>query len=87
MAGPTSVGPQQAPSVRDAAKEGTRSARNRQKGVVTSSTIGGGRGCSIFVPVLGGNGPKTAPTGALPGTDLTNPLVKCDEFEASLPTM
>ena len=24
---------------------------------------GGGRGCNIFVPVLGGNGTKTAPTG------------------------
>ena len=28
----------------------------------TSSTIGGGRGCNIFVPVLGGNGTKIAPT-------------------------
>ena len=31
--------------------------------VTTCSTIGGGRGCNKFVPVLGGNGPKTAPTG------------------------
>ena len=30
--------------------------------VRTSSTIGGGgRGCNIFVPVLGGNGTKIAP--------------------------
>ena len=28
-----------------------------------SSTIEGGRGCNIFVPVLGGNGTKIAPTG------------------------
>ena len=25
--------------------------------------LGGGRGCNIFVPVLGGNGTKIAPTG------------------------
>ena len=32
--------------------------------VRTSSTIGGGgRGCNIFLPVLGGNGTKIAPTG------------------------
>ena len=36
----------------------------------TSSTIGGGRECNIFAPVLRGN-----------------PLVKYDEFGASLPTM
>ena len=31
---------------------------------MTSSTIGGGgRGCNIFVPVLGANGTKIAPTG------------------------
>ena len=31
----------------------------------TSSTIGGGGGreCNIFVPILGGNGTKVAPTG------------------------
>ena len=29
----------------------------------TSSTIAGGRGCNIFVPVLGGNDTKIAPTG------------------------
>ena len=29
----------------------------------TSSTIGGGRGCNIFVPVLRGKGTKIAPTG------------------------
>ena len=29
----------------------------------TSSTIEGRRGCNIFVPVLGGNGTKIAPTG------------------------
>ena len=40
----------------------------------------GGRGCNLFVPVLGGNGTKIAPTAPLPGTYLTNPLVKCDEF-------
>ena len=44
---------------------------------------GGGGGCNIFVPVLGGNGTKIAPTEDI----LTNPLVKCDEFGASLPTM
>ena len=43
----------------------------------------GERGCNIFVPVLGGNGTKIAPTGAY----LINPLVKCDGFGASLPTM
>ena len=48
----------------------------------TRSMIGGGRGCDQFAPVLGGNGTKIAPTG-----DLINPLVKCDEFGASLPTM
>ena len=31
--------------------------------VMTSSTIAGGRGCNIFVPVLGGNDTKIAPTG------------------------
>ena len=32
--------------------------------VLTRSTIGGGgRGCNKFVPVLGGNGTKIAPTG------------------------
>ena len=30
---------------------------------VTRSTIGAGRGCNKFVPVLGGNGTKIAPTG------------------------
>ena len=30
---------------------------------------------------------ETAQKQPLPGTYLTNPLVKCDEFEASLPTM
>ena len=30
---------------------------------MTSSTIGEGRGCNIFVPVLRGNGAKIAPTG------------------------
>ena len=29
----------------------------------TSSMIAGGRGCNIFVPVLGGNGMKITPTG------------------------
>ena len=29
----------------------------------TSSTTGGGRGCNIFVPVLGGKGTKIALTG------------------------
>ena len=29
----------------------------------TSSTIAGGRGCNIFVPVLGGNSTKIAPAG------------------------
>ena len=29
----------------------------------TRSTVGGGRGCNKFVPVLGGNGTKTGPTG------------------------
>ena len=49
----------------------------------TSSTIEGGRGCNIFVPVLGGNGTKIAPTGDI----FDHPLVICDDFEASLPTM
>ena len=31
----------------------------------TSSTIEGGRGCNIFVPILGGNGTKIAPTGEI----------------------
>ena len=30
---------------------------------LSSSKIEGGRGCSIFVPVLGGIGTKIAPTG------------------------
>ena len=30
---------------------------------LTSSTIGGGKGCNIFVPVFGGKGTKIAPTG------------------------
>ena len=30
---------------------------------------------------------ETAQTQPLPGTDLTNPPVKCDGFGASLPTM
>ena len=42
----------------------------------------GGRGCNKFVPVLGGNGTKIAPTGYI-----TNFLVKYGEFGASLPTM
>ena len=29
------------------------------------ATIGGGRGCHKFVPVLGGNGTKKAPPGDL----------------------
>ena len=29
----------------------------------TRLTIGGGRGCNKFVPVLGGNGTKIDPTG------------------------
>ena len=33
------------------------------KYILTSSTIGGGRGCNKFVPVLVGNGTKIAPTG------------------------
>ena len=45
--------------------------------------LGGGRGCNVFVLVLGGNGTKIA----IPGTDLTNPLIKCDEFGAILSTM
>ena len=32
---------------------------------VSRSTIGGGRGCHTFVPVLGGNGTKIAPLGDL----------------------
>ena len=31
--------------------------------LLTRSTIEGGRGCNDFVPVLGGNGTKIAPTG------------------------
>ena len=31
--------------------------------VASRSTIGGGRGCNKFVPVLGGNSTKIAPTG------------------------
>ena len=34
-----------------------------QISTLTSSTIGGGRGCNTFVPVLRGNGTKIAPTG------------------------
>ena len=33
------------------------------RGGQTSSTIEGGRGCNIFVPVFGGKGTKIAPTG------------------------
>ena len=33
------------------------------KHAVASSTIGGGGGCNIFVPVLGGKGTKIAPIG------------------------
>ena len=33
--------------------------------VQSRSTIGGGRGCHKFVPVLGGDGTKTAPPGDL----------------------
>ena len=43
----------------------------------------GGRGCNKFVPVLGGNGTKIAPTGDI----FNQPLDKCDEFGASLSTM
>ena len=52
-------------------------------GLVSRSTIGGGRRCNQCVPVLEGNGTKIVPT----GTYLTNALVKCDVFGASLPTM
>ena len=44
--------------------------------ILTRSTIGGGRGCNKFVPVLGGNGTQIAPT-----------RVKCDEFGVTSPTM
>ena len=39
--------------------------RGRQflKEVKTRSTIGRGRGCNQFVPVLGGDGTETSPTG------------------------
>ena len=53
------------------------------KGTRTSSTIAGGRGCNIFVPVLGGNGTKIALTGDI----FDHPLVKYDEYGASLATM
>ena len=36
---------------------------NTNSGRVTSSTIGEGRGCNKFVPVLVGNGTKIDPTG------------------------
>ena len=35
----------------------------KELAIRTSSTIGGWRGCNIFVPVLRGNGTKIAPTG------------------------
>ena len=44
---------------------------------------GGGRGCNTFVPALGRNGTKIAPTGDI----FDQPLVKCDKSGASLPTM
>ena len=34
-----------------------------EKGSATRSTIEGRRGCNNFVPVLGGDGTKTSPTG------------------------
>ena len=37
--------------------------RHASRGYIASSTIGGGRGCNIFVPVLRGNGTKISPTG------------------------
>ena len=40
--------------------------------VFSGSTIGGGRGCHKFVPVLGGDGTVIAPTEDL----FNNPLVK-----------
>ena len=43
----------------------------------------GGRECNNFVPVLGGNGTKIAPTGDI----FEHPLVKCNKFGASLPIM
>ena len=50
----------------------------------TRSTIGGGGG---DVTNLAPFWEETARQQPLPGTYLTNLLVKCDEFEASLPTM
>ena len=41
-------------------KSHDNNAPNRQ---LTRSTVGGGRGCNKFVPVLGGNGTNIAPTG------------------------
>ena len=51
--------------------------------LLTSSTIGGGGGVTYLFPFR----ERTARKYPLPGTSLTNPLVKCDEFGASLPTM
>ena len=45
--------------------------------------IGGGRDVTILSPFW----EATVRKKPLPETYLTNPLVKCDEFEASLPTM
>ena len=42
-----------------------------------------GKGCNQFVPVLGGDGTKIAPTGEL----FDQPLGERVEFGASLPTM
>ena len=42
----------------------------------------GARDCNKFVPALGGNGTKIAPTGDI----FDQPPGQCDEFGASLPT-
>ena len=53
------------------------------EGNATSSSIGGGGDVTFLSPFWEG----TAQNQPRPRTDLTTPLVKCDEFGASLPTM
>ena len=53
----------------------------------TSSKIERGRGCNIFVPVLGGNGTKIAPTGDIfdqpPGQNTMNSGQACRPYMGS----
>ena len=51
--------------------------------IYTSSTIRGGGDVTYLSPFW----ERTARKSLLPGTYLTNPLIKCDKLGASLPTV